>query len=58
MVSTALNGRIVYAVGAKLVADLHLVNKLGDGKVAFTYGNALNNFGGKMVKFADPIEKS
>ncbi|WPK24289.1 hypothetical protein PUMCH_001557 [Australozyma saopauloensis] len=52
----ALNGRIVYAGGAKLVADLELVNKLSDGKVDLTYGSALDIFGGKMVKFADVVE--
>lgn len=49
-------GKIVYAGGAKLVADLELVDKLSLGKVDLTYGSALDIFGGKLVKFDDVVQ--
>lgn len=52
---TGLEGKIVYAGGAKLVADLALVNELSEGKVDLTYGSALDIFGGKLVKFDDVV---
>lgn len=49
-------GKIVYAGGAKLASDLHLVNKLSGGKVDLTYGSALDIFGGKLVTFDEVVE--
>lgn len=50
-----LEGKIVYAGGARLVTDLDTVSKLSDGKVDLTYGSALDVFGGKLVKFDDLV---
>jgi phosphoribosylformimino-5-aminoimidazole carboxamide ribotide isomerase len=49
-------GKIVYAGGAKLVDDLHVVDTLSQGKVDVTYGSSLDIFGGKLVKFDDLVE--
>lgn len=43
--------KIVYAGGAKSLADLALVEKLGHGKVDLTYGSSLDIFGGNLVSF-------
>ena len=37
-----------YAGGARAIADLHLVKKLGNGKVDLTIGSALDIFGGEI----------
>ncbi|KAG7195090.1 Enzyme that catalyzes the fourth step in the histidine pathway [Scheffersomyces spartinae] len=49
-------GKIVYAGGAKLVADLDLVNELSHGKVDLTFGSSLDIFGGDLVKFEDVLK--
>lgn len=51
-------GRIVYAGGARLAADLALVRDLSQGKVDLTYGSSLDIFGGKLVKFSDVVNWS
>ncbi len=45
-----------YAGGAKSLADLEEVTRLGGGKVDLTIGSALDIFGGSGVRYADAVE--
>jgi phosphoribosylformimino-5-aminoimidazole carboxamide ribotide isomerase len=45
-----------YAGGARSLADLELVTKLGRGKIDLTIGSALDIFGGSGVRYQDLIE--
>lgn len=44
-----------YAGGAKSLADLEAVTKLGVGKIDLTIGSALDIFGGNGVRYADAV---
>jgi phosphoribosylformimino-5-aminoimidazole carboxamide ribotide isomerase len=44
-----------YAGGARSLADLELVTRLGQGKVDLTIGSALDIFGGSGVRYADCV---
>lgn len=44
-----------YAGGARSLADLELVTRLGQGKIDFTIGSALDIFGGSGVRYADCV---
>ena len=44
-----------YAGGARSLADLETVAKLGAGKIDLTIGSALDLFGGSGVKYADAV---
>jgi len=44
-----------YAGGARTLADLELVERLGQGKVDLTIGSALDIFGGSGVRYEDAI---
>jgi len=45
-----------YAGGAKSLADLEEVTRLGQGKIDLTIGSALDIFGGTGVRYADCVE--
>ncbi len=45
-----------YAGGAKSLADLETVTRLGNGRVDLTIGSALDIFGGSGVKYAELVE--
>ena len=45
-----------YAGGAKSLADLEEVTRVGRGKIDLTIGSALDIFGGTGVKYADAVE--
>ena len=45
-----------YAGGAKSLADLEEVTRVGQGKIDLTIGSALDIFGGTGVKYADAVE--
>ena len=45
-----------YAGGAKSLADLEEVTRLGGGRVDLTIGSALDIFGGKGVRYAEVVE--
>jgi len=47
---------LTYAGGAKSLADLEAVTRLGRGKVDLTIGSALDIFGGHGVKYASCVE--
>ena len=44
-----------YAGGAKLLADLEEVTRVGRGRIDLTIGSALDIFGGSGVKYADAL---
>jgi phosphoribosylformimino-5-aminoimidazole carboxamide ribotide isomerase len=44
-----------YAGGAKTLADLETVERLGKGKVDLTIGSALDVFGGSGVRYEDAV---
>jgi phosphoribosylformimino-5-aminoimidazole carboxamide ribotide isomerase len=44
-----------YAGGAKSLADLEAVTRLGHGRIDLTIGSALDIFGGTGVKYADAV---
>jgi len=46
---------VTYAGGARSIEDLHLVQKLSEGKVDLTIGSALDIFGGSGASYADCI---
>lgn len=46
---------VTYAGGAKSLADLEEVTRLGQGRVDLTIGSALDIFGGTGVKYADCV---
>ncbi|CDO93972.1 unnamed protein product [Kluyveromyces dobzhanskii CBS 2104] len=48
--------KIVYAGGAKSVADLRTVEKLSHGRIDLTFGSSLDIFGGSLVKFQDCVQ--
>ena len=45
-----------YAGGAKSLADLEEVTRVGNGRVDLTIGSALDIFGGSGVKYADAVK--
>ncbi len=45
-----------YAGGARSLADLEEVTRVGQGKVDLTIGSALDIFGGSGVKYAEAVE--
>jgi phosphoribosylformimino-5-aminoimidazole carboxamide ribotide isomerase len=45
-----------YAGGARSLADLELVTRLGGGRIDLTIGSALDIFGGSGVRYEDLIE--
>jgi len=47
---------MTYAGGAKSLADLDAVTKLGGGKVDLTIGSALDIFGGSGVSYEDCVK--
>lgn len=47
---------VTYAGGARSLADLELVNSLGQGRVDLTIGSALDIFGGSGVQYAQAVE--
>lgn len=52
----AWGGRpMTYAGGVASLDDLHLVEKLGAGRVDVTVGSALDIFGGRGVRYADLV---
>lgn len=44
-----------YAGGARSLADLDLVTRLGQGRIDLTIGSALDIFGGSGVRYADVV---
>lgn len=46
---------VTYAGGAKSLADLENVTRLGNGRVDLTIGSALDLFGGSGVRYADCV---
>jgi phosphoribosylformimino-5-aminoimidazole carboxamide ribotide isomerase len=44
-----------YAGGARSLADLELVTRLGQGRIDLTIGSALDIFGGSGVRYADVV---
>ncbi len=46
---------VTYAGGAKSLADLETVTRLGQGKVHLTIGSALDIFGGSGVRYAEAV---
>ncbi len=44
-----------YAGGAKSLADLDTVTRVGKGRIDLTIGSALDIFGGTGVKYADAV---
>jgi len=46
---------VTYAGGARSLADLQLVETIGDGRVDLTIGSALDIFGGAGVRYADAV---
>lgn len=46
---------ITYAGGARSLADLETVERLGEGRVDLTIGSALDLFGGTGVRYADCV---
>jgi phosphoribosylformimino-5-aminoimidazole carboxamide ribotide isomerase len=46
---------VTYAGGARSIADLETVTRIGAGKVDLTIGSALDIFGGQGVKYADAV---
>jgi phosphoribosylformimino-5-aminoimidazole carboxamide ribotide isomerase len=47
---------MTYAGGAKSLADLEEVTRVGRGRIDLTIGSALDIFGGTGVKYADAVE--
>ena len=47
---------MTYAGGAKSLADLEEVTRLGRGRIDLTIGSALDIFGGSGVKYAEVVE--
>jgi phosphoribosylformimino-5-aminoimidazole carboxamide ribotide isomerase len=47
---------MTYAGGAKSLADLEEVTRLGHGRIDLTIGSALDIFGGTGVKYADVVK--
>jgi phosphoribosylformimino-5-aminoimidazole carboxamide ribotide isomerase len=45
-----------YAGGARSLADLEAVTRLGGGRIDLTIGSALDLFGGRGVRYADAVE--
>ncbi len=45
-----------YAGGAKSLADLEEVTRVGRGRIDLTIGSALDIFGGTGVRYADAVE--
>ncbi len=45
-----------YAGGARSIADLETVTRLGHGRVDLTIGSALDIFGGQGVRYAEVVE--
>ena len=45
-----------YAGGAKSIADLEEVTKLGNGRIHLTIGSAMDIFGGTGVRYQDVVE--
>jgi phosphoribosylformimino-5-aminoimidazole carboxamide ribotide isomerase len=45
-----------YAGGAKSLADLEMVTRLGSGRIDLTIGSALDIFGGTGVKYSELVE--
>ncbi len=45
-----------YAGGAKSLADLETVTRLGNGRIDLTIGSALDIFGGTGVRYRDAVE--
>jgi phosphoribosylformimino-5-aminoimidazole carboxamide ribotide isomerase len=46
---------MTYAGGARSLADLESVTRVGNGKVDLTIGSALDIFGGSGVKYEDVV---
>ncbi len=46
---------VTYAGGAKSLADLEAVTRIGQGKVDLTIGSALDIFGGSGVRYEDAV---
>lgn len=46
---------VTYAGGARSLADLEAVTRLGGGRVDLTIGSALDLFGGSGVRYADAV---
>jgi len=46
---------VTYAGGAKSLADLEAVTRIGQGKVDLTIGSALDIFGGNGVRYEDAV---
>jgi phosphoribosylformimino-5-aminoimidazole carboxamide ribotide isomerase len=46
---------LTYAGGAKSLADLEEVTRLGQGRVDLTIGSALDIFGGSGIRYADAV---
>jgi phosphoribosylformimino-5-aminoimidazole carboxamide ribotide isomerase len=44
-----------YAGGAKSLADLEEVTRLGNGKIDLTIGSALDIFGGNGVRYTEAV---
>jgi phosphoribosylformimino-5-aminoimidazole carboxamide ribotide isomerase len=47
--------RVTYAGGARSLADLETVTRIGDGKIDLTIGSALDIFGGNGVRYEDAV---
>ena len=47
---------VTYAGGARSLADLETVTRLGRGRIDLTIGSALDLFGGTGVRYADVVE--
>ena len=46
---------VTYAGGARSLADLEAVTRIGEGRVDLTIGSALDIFGGKGVRYEDAV---
>jgi phosphoribosylformimino-5-aminoimidazole carboxamide ribotide isomerase len=46
---------VTYAGGAKSLADLEEVTRIGRGQIDLTIGSALDIFGGTGVKYDDAV---
>jgi phosphoribosylformimino-5-aminoimidazole carboxamide ribotide isomerase len=46
---------VTYAGGARSLADLERVTRLGQGRVDLTIGSALDIFGGTGVRYEDAV---
>ena len=50
------NRPVTYAGGIRSLGDIRAIDEVGQGKINYTVGSALDIFGGKFLRYADLVE--